>query len=252
MKLEDLHDYLNEVLKVNQFRDYCPNGLQVSGKDKIKKVAFSVSATIESIQQAVKWKADALIVHHGIIWNHDGAQVIQGPLKHRIQLLLENNINLLAYHLPLDAHLEFGNAAKIAQAIGLKNVSNFGEYKGSFVGVKGELPKKLSASQLTAIVEKLLDKKVIMADCLNKNLQNIAIVTGAGANYYKNAFEEKQDALITGEMSEYHWHGAKELGITIFAGGHHATERFGVLALEKLINEKFRLQTMFFDSDNPI
>ncbi len=252
MKAQDLIQHLNETLQIQKFRDYCPNGLQVSGKDKIKKIAFAVSATIDSIECAIKTKSDALIVHHGILWNHDGAQVIDGPLKKRIKLLLEHEINLLAYHLPLDAHLELGNAAQIAKHLGLKNLVPFGDYKGNFVGISGELAKITKIDNLKSNLTKILNHTCLVAECDKSSVQKIAIVTGSGANYYKEAFAVGVDTLITGEMSEYHWHGARELGINILAGGHHATERFGVLALRDHLQKKFKIDGEFFDSANPV
>jgi dinuclear metal center YbgI/SA1388 family protein len=252
MKTQDLTKYLNNFLEIQKFKDYCPNGLQVSGVESVKKIAFAVSATLESIQKSIKFKADALIVHHGILWNYDGAQIIDGPFKKRIKLLLDNNINLLAYHLPLDAHLEVGNAAGIALQLGLKHIAPFGDYKGAAVGVIGELPQKLLINNLKLKLSKILNHTCLDADADNQQIKKIAIVTGSGANYYKEAYQLGAQCLVTGEMSEYHWHGAKELGISILAGGHHATERFGVIQLSEILRQKYKFNCQFFDSENPI
>jgi dinuclear metal center YbgI/SA1388 family protein len=252
MKRLDFEKQLNSLLEIQKFKDYCPNGVQIEGKDKIKKVAFSVSASLEAIQKAIEWGADALIVHHGILWNHDGVSVIKGPLKEKISLTLKNNLNLFAYHLPLDAHLELGNAAQLAKSLGAQDILPFGEYKGSFVGVKAEFKKSHKINDLIKTLEKQCRRNVQVAKCHSDLVKTISIVTGSGANYYKESFDAGIDVHITGEMSEYHWHGAKELGIHILAGGHHATERFGVLALADYVKNNLKLEVTFFDSDNPI
>lgn len=249
---QDLVKHLNDLLVIAKFRDYCPNGLQVSGKEKIKKIAFAVSATLDSIESAIAYKADALIVHHGIIWNHDGAQTIQGPLKERIKLLLDHDINLIAYHLPLDAHLELGNAAQLALKLGIKKIVAFGDYKGSQVGVSGEFTKACKLSTLQVNLSKILNHTCLIAKTSDQLIHKVAIITGSGASYFKEAQQIGMECLITGEMSEYHWHGARELGINLIAGGHHATERFGVLALGDYLKKKYKLDCQFFDSENPI
>lgn len=252
MKNLELVAHLDQLLEVSQFRDYCPNGLQVEGQTKVKKIGFAVSATIDSIQKAKQWGADALIVHHGILWNHDGVQPITGPLKTRIELLLNNKMNLIAYHLPLDAHLEFGNAAQLAAMLGMVKIKGFGDYKARAVGVSGTLPKLMKVANIISNLKKILNHDIIHAAANSETIKSVAIVTGGGASYYKQACQEGIDLFITGEMSEYHWHGAKELDIHLLAGGHHATERFGVMALRKYISQKFKLETEFFDSENPV
>ncbi len=252
MKIQELTQYLDELLQVKRFKDYCPNGLQVSGKHKIKKIAFAVSATLDSIQKSIKWEADALITHHGILWNYDGAQVISGPFKERIKLLLDHQINLISYHLPLDAHNELGNAAQLIKYFSAKNMVSFGDYKGCAVGMKAEFNKPLKLPLVLKKLETVLNHNIICAEAKTSLIKSFAIVTGGGASYYKEAYDQGMDLFITGEMSEYHWHGAKELGIHLVAGGHHATERGGVLALAAHIQKKFHLQTQYFDSDNPI
>lgn len=256
MKIHDLTKYINDLLQVQSFKDYSPNGLQVEGKQKVKKIAFAVSATLDSIQQAIDWGADALIVHHGILWNHDGAQIITGPFKKRIQLLIDHDLNLLGYHLPLDAHLELGNASQLALKLQGEHLLPFGEYKGVCVGIKAELKKAVKLPVLIKQLEKICQHSVVASFAASSTkdtvVKSFAIVTGGGADYYKEAFTVGVDLFITGEMSEYHWHGAKELGIHLLAAGHHATERFGVLALAEYIQQKFRLDVKFFDSENPV
>src|SRR5690606_18685026 len=141
---EQLQHFLDDLLKPNMFQDYGPNGLQIEGKEEIKKVAFAVSATRDSVAAAVAAKADALVVHHGLFWRFHGTRTITGPFAKRVKPLIQNDINLFGYHLPLDAHLEHGNAAGLAKSLGLENLQPFALEKGNFMGVKAELPNSMS------------------------------------------------------------------------------------------------------------
>lgn len=253
MTNKELEKYLDDLLNVEAFKDYCPNGLQIEGQKNVKKIAYSVSATVECLEKCIENKVDTLICHHGILWNHDGGKSIKGNYKKRMELIIKNDINLFAYHLPLDSHLELGNAAQIAQKIGLKKISPFGSYKGSYVGVSGELGNKLDVSALKKLVSKICNfKEIKLSQCQNRKLKKISIVTGSGASYLEEALNRDMDVLITGEMSEYHWHNANENDFLLIATGHHATERFGVQALCKHLNNKFNHISLFIDSENPI
>lgn len=250
---KELTKYLNNLLNVYEFSDYAPNGLQIEGANEIKKIAFSVSATVESVEKCCEWGADALIVHHGVFWKHQGARPVTGAHYKRIGPLIKNDINLYGFHLPLDGHIEHGNAAGIAKALKLKNIAPFGEYKKTYVGVKGEFDQKLSAKELQDKLQDILGRDVLLAsDDDSRTVKGIGIITGGANNDWPQALKQGLDCYLTGEISEYNWHDAIEEGIHYYAGGHHATERFGVLSLQKHLEEEFKVETLFIDSDNPV
>lgn len=248
-----LQEYFNQLLNPSIFEDYAPNGLQIAGKDHIQRVAFSVSATQDSIAKAVAWKADALIVHHGIFWKYQGARTITGPWGKRVKLCVANELNLFAYHLPLDAHIEVGNAASVARMLKLENITAFALFKKQPLGVKGTLKTSVKASQLKTELESLLRHKVILASPdENQNISSIGIITGGANNDWIKAKEDGLDAYLTGEISEYNWHDSIEAGIHYFAGGHHATERPGILSLMDRVKQDLPdIEVEFFDSENP-
>ena len=250
MTLSSLLSLLEDTLKPSLFEDYCPNGLQIQGQENITKIAFAVSATKESINKSLEWGAQALIVHHGLFWKHQGTKTITGPWGERIKTCIQHNLNLIAYHLPLDAHLELGNAASLAKQIELKEISSFAPHKGQFLGVKGKFHEPISAKNLKLKLQKILQHSIILASHDEDELiSSLGIVTGGANNEWTCALKDKLDAYVTGEISEYNWHDAIEAEIHFFAGGHHATEKFGILSLmEKIKENSFEVQ--FFDSDN--
>jgi dinuclear metal center YbgI/SA1388 family protein len=249
----DLLNYLNQLFSPQNFEDYAPNGLQIEGKQKLGKIAFAVSATQESIKQAVQWGADALVVHHGIFWKYQGSRPVTGAWGQRVKLCIQNDLNLFAYHLPLDAHAEIGNAVALAREIGLKDLTPFALYKKQPMGAKGVFNVGISAKELKAQLEKQLHHNVLLATPdENKEIKSVGIITGGANNDWVKALEENLDAYITGEISEYNWHDAKEAGVHYFAGGHHATERFGIMALmSKIEKDLLGVEVTFFDSENP-
>lgn len=251
--LETLEAYFNQLLSPSLFDDYSPNGIQIEGKSDIKRVAFAVSATRDSIQKALEWRADALVVHHGVFWKYQGARPVTGAWGERIRLCVKNDLNLLAYHLPLDAHSEVGNAVALGKELGLINMSPFGLHKKQYLGAKGEFPTPLSASDLKTKLEKVLNHNIVMATPdASKPVKTIGIITGGANNDWVKAMEDGLDAYLTGEISEYNWHDSIEAGIHYFAGGHHATERPGIKALMNRFKQDHPdLEVQFFDSENP-
>ena len=249
----DLLKYLNSLLKPETFEDYAPNGLQVEGTDNLTKLAFAVSATQESIKAAIAWGAQGIVVHHGILWKYQGARTITGAWGERVKLCVKNDLNLFAYHLPLDAHADIGNATALAQAIGMNTLTPFALYKKQPMGQKGRLNTDMSAKDFKQKLEQVLNHPVIIATPdENKMISSVGIITGGANNDWIKAMEENLDAYITGEISEYNWHDAREAGIHYFAGGHHATEKFGIQALMGKIKSDFKdLEVKFFDSNNP-
>ena len=195
-------------------------------------------------------KADAIIVHHGIIWDFEHP-VYQGSYKKRIKLLLENDINLYGYHLPLDAHKEVGNNSRIAQILGLKNIEPFGEYNGQFIGFKGEYKLK-QAETVFDLVKKEINANAIIFPYGPDKINTIGVISGGAQKEVKQAVLQGMDLYLTGEVSEHILHYVKEEGIHFIAAGHYATERFGVLALGEHIKEKFKLDVEFVDIPNPV
>lgn len=249
----ELETYFSQLLQPALFEDYAPNGLQVEGRDRVNKVAFAVSATFDSVQKALEWGADALVVHHGFFWKHQGARTLTGPWGKRVSLALKNELNIFAYHLPLDAHMEVGNAAALARALGLQQLTPFGSYKRQPLGVQGELAAPMPAAQWRLQMEKVLEHPVVLASAdETKLVRTVGLITGGANNEWGQALAAGLDAYVTGEISEYNWHDAREAGIHYFAGGHHATEKFGPQALmHRLLNDHPGLEIRFFDSPNP-
>ena len=249
----DLLQYLNQLMTPQLFEDYAPNGLQIEGSAHITRLAFAVSATQESIKQAIDWGAQGLVVHHGIFWKHQGARTVTGAWGERLKLCVKNDLNLFAYHLPLDAHAEIGNAVALANQLGLKDLLPFALHKKQPQGTKGTLPNPMTAKELQTKLAAVLRHAVILATPdESKLIKTIGIITGGANNDWVKAVEEGLDAYVTGEISEYNWHDAKEAGVHYFAGGHHATEKFGTQALmNKLKNDYPKLEVKFFDSLNP-
>lgn len=252
IKRTDLQDYFQRLLTPEAFEDYGPNGLQVEGKTTLEKIAFAVSATQDSIARALDWGADALVVHHGIFWKHQGPRTVTGAWGERVKVLVKNDINLFAYHLPLDAHAEIGNAVALAKEIGLTDLLPFGLHKRQPLGTKGKFSPPISAADLKKKLETVLQHPVILATPdENRLIASLGIITGGANNEWVEAMKDNLDAYLTGEISEYNWHDAQEAGIHYFAGGHHATEKFGTIALMKKVEADLKVTCQFFDSRNP-
>lgn len=249
----ELLKYLNTLLSPELFEDYAPNGLQVEGAAQIEKIAFAVSATQDSITKAAEWGAQALIVHHGIFWKYQGARTITGAWGERVKLCVKNDLNLFGYHLPLDGHQEIGNAVALAEELSMTDLKPFALYKRQPMGTMGKLSAPMSAKSLQEKLEKVLNHKVVVATPNEEQIiKTIGIITGGANNDWVKAVDEGLDAYLTGEISEYNWHDSKEAGIHYFAGGHHATEKFGIQKLMTKVKQDFpKLKTAFFDSENP-
>lgn len=252
MKISELTKELNSLLNIYDYSDYGPNGLQIQGKNEIKKIAFAVSATKASVGKAVELGADALIVHHGLFWKFHGPKPLTGAFYHRCAPLIKNDINLLGYHLPLDAHMEVGNAKAVADLIELKELKAFGDHNGMPTGVWGKFTTPLKASELKQKLATVLEHNVIHA-CANDNfISTMGIITGGANGDWRAAKRLGLDSYLTGEISEHDWHEAKEDDIHFFAGGHNATEQFGIQKLMDWIKKQHpELVCSFIPSDNP-
>ncbi len=251
-QLNSIVEYCNDLLNINEFRDYCPNGLQVEGVGEVNRIICGVTACQALIDAAIEKQADVLLVHHGYFWKNESA-VITGIKRKRIQLLLEHGISLLAYHLPLDAHAELGNNRTLADKLNI----DIGGYvmQGAAKGLlwNGELASTLSANALSAHIEKTLKRKPLhLAAASDKPIKTIGWCTGGAQHYIEEAAAMGLDAFISGEVSEQTFHQAKELDIHYFAAGHHATESFGVQALAQHLSGQFGLESEFVDIFNPV
>jgi len=250
MQCDELVKYLDELLETAGFSDYGPNGLQVEGCLAVKKVVTAVSASVELFEKAIGMHANTILVHHGIIWNHE-RPLYQGGYKQRVKLLLENNLNLIAYHLPLDAHLQFGNAAQIAVRLGLRNREPFGEHKGNFLGVQA-YAGGITHAEMEQRIRSEINRDALFFPYGPERIERIGIISGGGQKETNQAVLAGLDMYITGEASEFVMHLAQEERIHFVAAGHYATERFGIQALGDHLAETFQLDVTFIDIPNPV
>jgi len=247
--LKDLLNYSNKVLEIERFQDYCPNGLQVEGRSEVKKIVSGVTASQALIDAAIKEKADVLLVHHGYFWKGEEAQIIGLKYK-RIRSLIESGINLLAYHLPLDAHPLYGNNAKLAEILDMEIAGNFPAAKDA-VGMYGRLKTPMSASDFGDKISKVLVREALHIGDNNQQIQTVAWCSGAAQNYLTDAVNLGVDAYLSGEISEQTMHIANECGVHYYAAGHHATERYGVQAFGEHLASHFGISHTFIDIPNP-
>jgi dinuclear metal center YbgI/SA1388 family protein len=243
---------LDELLEADGAADYCPNGLQVEGRPQIERIITAVSASRELFALAAERGADAIIVHHGILWNGSEAPRIVGSFKERVQLLIENHISLIAYHLPLDRHLELGNAAQLARRLGLVELEGFGIHSGATAGVCGVFPEAVEVDEFFAAVAESCDREPQIFPGGDHRVSSVGIVTGAAQREFHQAVAAGLDAYVTGEATEWVMHQAAEDGVHYVAAGHYATERFGIRALGRWISDHHDLEVDFVDIPNPI
>lgn len=244
----ELELYLNDMLQIGRFKDYSPNGLQVEGRRRIEKIATGVTASLAFLQAATEWGADAVLVHHGYFWRNEAPQ-ITGRKYRRLKQLIDNEINLFAYHLPLDDHPEFGNNAQLGARLGLIGDVRFG---ADSLGWMTTLPMPVSLAHFAAQVEHTLGRAPLMLGDPESELRRIAWCTGGAQNYFEAAIDAGADVYLTGEISEQITHIAAESGVAFLAAGHHATERYGVQAVGAHLSERFDIEHLFIDIDNPV
>tara|TARA_B100000795_G_scaffold229289_1_gene186309 strand:- start:111 stop:872 length:762 start_codon:yes stop_codon:yes gene_type:complete len=251
VSLKELELELKKVLRPEQFKDYCPNGLQVEGRKEISKLVTGVTACQELITAAAEAGADALLVHHGYFWRGED-QSISGIKKVRIEALLKHELSLLAYHLPLDVHQEFGNNVQLGKVLGIEINGELGKQNNHPIGLTGTIDQGTDFETLKALIADKLDRQPLAIEGKSKTIKSIAWCTGAAQNYIELAVAAGADAYITGEVSEPTVHIARESGIHFFSAGHHATERYGVQAMGSYLASKFNLDHQFIDIDNPV
>lgn len=253
IKRDELTRYLDQLLSAELFRDYCPNGLQVEGCGEVKRVVAGVSANQALIDAAIAREADTLLVHHGWFWRGDDGRVT-GFRKARLQALLTHGINLIAYHLPLDAHAQLGNNAQLAARLGWSVEGRFGEQQ---LGFYGRLPAPMTCAELAGRISQCVLREAQVYGGRGgagggRSCERIAWCSGGAQGYFEAAIAQGADAFVCGEISEQHVHIARESGVAFIAAGHHATERFGVQALAVHLAERFGLDCAFVDIDNPV
>ncbi|MGO2010601.1 Nif3-like dinuclear metal center hexameric protein [Pseudoalteromonas sp.] len=250
MQRKKFHQLLNTILQPDSIKDFCPNGLQVEGRMKIKKIVTGVTASQALIDAAIEQGADTILVHHGYFWKGE-PQPITGMKKRRISALLANDINLFAYHLPLDVHPEIGNNAQLAKLLDIELETGLEPVNNS-VAVKGRLKQAMSGEQFAAKITQVLRREPLTSLVRNEPIETIALCTGGGQGYIDLAASQGVDAYLTGEASEQTIHSSREQDIDFFAAGHHATERYGVKALGELLALEHGFDVTFIDIDNPV
>ena len=250
VRRDDMLKALDTLLKPQQFRDYCPNGLQVEGREQIRRVVTGVTACQALLDAALVEDADAVLVHHGYFWKNEDAR-IRGMKRQRLHTLLKNDLNLFAYHLPLDAHPDLGNNIQLARRLGLAVTGWLGEGDNA-LGLVGRLPEPMPAADFAALVEDALGRDTLHIGESEDEIDSIAWCTGAAQGFIEQAQAAGVDAYLSGEISEPTVHFARETGIHYFAAGHHATERYGVQALGEWLARQFDIEHIFIDIDNPV
>ena len=248
MNRDELRAYLDALLETARFRDYCPNGLQVEGRETVRHVVCGVTASQALIEAAIERRADALLVHHGWFWKAEDGRVT-GFRKQRMARLLTHDINLFAYHLPLDAHATLGNNAQLALRLGWTISGRFGEQDIGFVGVP---PAPTLAGDLARQIEHALGRAPLLIGDPGRKVARVAWCSGGAQDYFEAALAAGADIFISGEVSEQTVHLARETGMAYIAAGHHATERYGVIALGRHLADRFGIACEFVDIDNPV
>lgn len=251
VSLNELVGYCDALLEVDAYQDYCPNGLQVEGKGTLSRIICGVTASQALIDEAVARNADLLLVHHGFFWKGEAAP-ITGIKQRRIKSLLQHNISLVAYHLPLDGHETLGNNAQLARLWGFEVEGRFGHGPNGGLAMYASLPQ---SEPLEIVVERVggpLQREPLVIEAGSKPVRRIGWCSGAAQGFIEQAAALGLDAFISGEISEPTVHLARELGIHYISAGHHATERYGVQALTNHLSQHFSLENHFVDIPNPV
>ena len=247
-ELVELENYTGQLLDIARFRDYCPNGLQVEGRPQVTHLVSGVTASLALLEAALAAGADAILVHHGYFWRNEPPAIV-GAKRRRLALLLQNDVSLLAYHLPLDAHAELGNNAQLGSLLGFQVEGWFGEQS---IAAHGRLAQPLPLSALAADMERKLARTPLVIGDAAATIRRVAWCSGAAQDYLAEAAQLGVDAFVTGEVSEHTVHFARESGVAFIAAGHHATERYGVKALGGHLAAHFGLKHTFIDIPNPV
>lgn len=250
-QLKEIIQWCDQTLNTHEFKDYAPNGLQIEGRSDVQKILCAVTASQEAIEAAIAQNADLLLVHHGYFWKGE-PYPITGMRGKRIKSLIQHDISLVGYHLPLDSHPSLGNNAAIAECLALENLQALDPSERHTIGNIGFLKQAMSASEFRDYLTARLGFNTIHLPAEKSQIQKIGFCTGAAQDFIGKAAEQGCDAFISGEVSERTYYEAKELGVHYYACGHHATERYGVQRLAKAISEQFNIEYSYFELNNPV
>jgi dinuclear metal center YbgI/SA1388 family protein len=247
----EVEDCLRQMLRPQEFKDYGPNGLQVEGRRRVAFIASGVTSSRAVIDAAIEAGADTLLVHHGLFWRgHDGR--LTGWLRERVARLLAHDVNLLAYHLPLDAHGELGNNAQLGRRLDLVADARFGDQQLGFIGPAGRYAAAGGLAALAQSVQVLTGRTPLLLPGDGRPLRRVAWCTGGAQDWFEQAIAAGADVYLTGEASEPQAHLARETGVAFIACGHHASERYGAPAVAEAVAARFGLRHVFIDDDNPV
>lgn len=249
--LKEIIQWCDQTLKSHEFKDYAPNGLQIEGKPEVKKILCAVTASQDAIDAAIAQQADLLLVHHGYFWKGE-PYPITGMRGKRIKTLIQNDISLVGYHLPLDSHPTLGNNAAIAEILGLENIEALNPSERNPIGNIGYLKNPMQPEDFKYFLTEKLGFETIHLNAEKPMIEKVGFCTGAAQDFITQAAMMDCDAFISGEVSERTFYEAKELNVHYFACGHHATERYGVQRLAKAISEQFNIEYSYFELNNPI
>ncbi len=248
---EILH-HLAEYLDVARFADASPKGLQVEGREEVQRIVTGVSANLGLFEKAVAAGADMILVHHGLFWKSEGPVVVAGPLARRLRTLLASGITLAGYHLPLDAHAEVGNNALALRALGATDLEPWGKVEGEFIGWRGRFTEPVPAAEFLARVGRTFERDPLAFAHGPPRVATVAVVSGAGQSFARQAAADGLHAFVTGEVSEWNMSHAAEHGYHFASAGHHATERLGIRALGEHVARRFGVEHAFIDVPNPV
>lgn len=250
-QLQDILQWCDQTLLSSEFKDYAPNGLQIEGKADVKKIVCAVTASLDAIDAAIEAQADLLLVHHGYFWKGEPAP-ITGMRGARIKKLIQHDISLVGYHLPLDAHPSLGNNAAIAELLELENIQALNPNDRHPIGNIGYLKQAVSAEAFKQQLSNVFNREIIHLPSTTEKIQKIGFCTGAAQDFITQAAEQGCDAYISGEVSERTFYEARELNVHYFACGHHATERYGVQRLAQALSKQFDVEAIYYEQGNPI
>jgi dinuclear metal center YbgI/SA1388 family protein len=250
-QLTEVISYLDELLEIDDFQDYGPNGLQVPGAGELSVVVTGVSAHLDLFEQAAREGAQLVVAHHGLFWDFL-PRTVSPTMKKRLRVLFENDISLAGYHLPLDAHPEVGNNALICAALGLERAEPFGEPRGRAIGFVGRSAEGIPSDELRGRCVAAFGQEPFIWDAGPELVHSMGIVSGAAASSFGEAIARGLDAFLTGEPAEHVMADARESGTHFIAAGHYATETLGVRRLGELLADRFGLEHRFVDAPNPI
>ena len=243
---DEVIQYANDLLNIGEFDDLSINGLQVEGKEQIQKIVLGVSTSERMFQSAAEEKADMIVVHHGVFWKNSLPRKLTGIHYKRMALLIKNHINLAAYHLPLDAHPEIGNNAQILKRIGLEPITPVE------VGFLGRFNSPMEWSKFVEIVNQELQTTSLTFHFGSQMVSRVLVLSGGSSRFYQLALENNADTFLGGDMKENVVRELEEVGLNFIHAGHYNTEKFGIQALGRKLEQQFKISCKFIDIPNPV